>query len=162
MFPLARREDLIVEEVGNETLVYDQHAEKAHCLNSAAAAVWRHCDGHTSREELSRLLAFELNVPPSLELVDRALGELEAAHLMGNIDRRAKGASRMTRRELAIRFGVAAALVPAVMTILSPNAAAAASCLDPGVCCAANAQCCSAHCTVNDNNCPGPSQKHCA
>ena len=44
-----RREDgLIVREVDGETLVYDRRRHKAHCLNRAAALVWRQCDGTTS------------------------------------------------------------------------------------------------------------------
>ena len=48
MLPHARVNELIVRELPEETLVYDQKHDKAHCLNRAAALVWRHCDGQTT------------------------------------------------------------------------------------------------------------------
>ena len=45
--PCARSEDLIVEELGEELLVYDMKADRGHCLSPVAARVWRRCDGRT-------------------------------------------------------------------------------------------------------------------
>src|SRR6266498_3512906 len=45
MLPRARTEDLIVEALPTETLVYDTRTHLAHCLNLSAATVWKHCDG---------------------------------------------------------------------------------------------------------------------
>ena len=42
MLPVRRAEGLIVQEVAEETVVYDQKGHRAHCLNKTAALVWRH------------------------------------------------------------------------------------------------------------------------
>ena len=46
--PRARQDELVVEELSDETLVYDLKRHKANCLNRTAALVWQDCDGQTS------------------------------------------------------------------------------------------------------------------
>jgi len=38
--PRKRRDGLVVQELPEETLVYDLERHKAHCLEAASAAVW--------------------------------------------------------------------------------------------------------------------------
>ena len=82
MNPHARTESLLVEELSEETLVYDEERHKAHCLNPTAAFVWHHCDGQTSVSELARLLEDELGIPANEEVVWLALDRLERVHLL--------------------------------------------------------------------------------
>ncbi len=35
--------DLVMKEMPDEVLLYDLKQHKAHCLNQAAALVWRYC-----------------------------------------------------------------------------------------------------------------------
>ena len=63
--PIAWQEQLIIEEILDETIIYDLRRNRAHSLNRTAAFVWRHCDGRTGGRALARLLAKELEVPPS-------------------------------------------------------------------------------------------------
>src|SRR4051812_49356910 len=51
--PLGRSEDLIVQEVEDEVLVYDELSNRAHCLSADAARVWRACDGVKSEQEIA-------------------------------------------------------------------------------------------------------------
>ena len=44
-FPTARKSGLVVQEMPDELLVYDTENNKAHCLNTTAAFVWKSCDG---------------------------------------------------------------------------------------------------------------------
>ena len=67
--PCARQEQLIVEDLLDETIIYDLRRNRAHSLNRTAALVWRHCDGRTGVRTLARLLAKELKVPPSEAMV---------------------------------------------------------------------------------------------
>lgn len=48
-FPCARRDDLLVQEVLDELLIYDLRSHEAHFLSAAAAAIWRGCDGTHAR-----------------------------------------------------------------------------------------------------------------
>ena len=63
LMPRARQDELIVEELQDETLVYDLERHKARCLNPAAALVWRHCDGQTSVAEVAALLEEQSATP---------------------------------------------------------------------------------------------------
>ena len=40
LMPRARQDELVVEELQDETLVYDLKRHKARCLNRTAALVW--------------------------------------------------------------------------------------------------------------------------
>src|SRR6185436_15241821 len=53
MFPNAKNDELVVQELGRELVLYNPRTHKTHCLGDAAAAVWRHCDGQTAVPELT-------------------------------------------------------------------------------------------------------------
>jgi hypothetical protein len=48
MIPKARQEGLVLQEVGDEVVVYDKESHRFHSLDPSTALVWRHCDGQTS------------------------------------------------------------------------------------------------------------------
>jgi hypothetical protein len=124
--PLRREADLIVRDLAGETLVYDRERHKAHCLNHAAALVWRHCDGHTSVAQLAALVLQECNGPADEGVVWLALHQLQKARLLQGPMQSPADAPGFSRRDLVRKLGVAAA-VPIVMSILAPTAMAAAS-----------------------------------
>ena len=124
MKPRSREDGLVVQELEGETLVYDLGNHKAHCLNRAAAAVWRLCDGTRDEAALARLLGKEMACAADEDVVRLALRDLAGARLL----REPLGARpRVSRRRLIQRLGQAAAL-PFVVSIVSPPAAQAASC----------------------------------
>ena len=55
----ARHDELVVQELPDEVMVYDLKSHKAHCLNKTAAFIWNHCDGETSVADLVTLLKEE-------------------------------------------------------------------------------------------------------
>ena len=79
--PRARHEGLLVEELPGETLVYDPASHQAHCLNPAAALVWRAADGDTDVDDIAQRLQ-GIGLPASQALVWMALATLESAGLM--------------------------------------------------------------------------------
>jgi hypothetical protein len=108
--PLARSRDLIIEEVDNELLLYDQSNDSAHCLSADAARVWRACDGHTTIEALTAELDLDA------ETVTRALAELESHALL----EAGHSGAGLTRRDIttkAAKVGAAAAVVPLIVSI---------------------------------------------
>src|SRR5437899_10535314 len=58
--PRQRRDGLVVQELPEETLVYDLERHKAHCLEAVAAAVWEACDGHRTVEQIAARAAKRL------------------------------------------------------------------------------------------------------
>ena len=148
--PCARSEDLIVEELGEELLVYDMKADRGHCLSPTAARVWRRCDGRTPAKDMSA----ELDLDP--DAVARALDELAACQLLEptpELTVVAANGDGATRRELATRFlkaGAVAAAAPLIVSVVAPTPAQAqtlafcrAAATDPGLwVCATKADCC--------------------
>ena len=129
MNPARREQGLVVTEVMGEVLVYDLERHRAHCLNAAAAVVFRHCDGTRTVAQLATLLAREMGVAADADHVRVALRALDRVHLLRHAGSPAPTAGRLTRRELVRRLGVAAAL-PIVTSVLAPTPAeAAATCV---------------------------------
>src|SRR5690606_3581859 len=107
--PNARRSDLIVEEIGTDTLVYDQLRDTAHSLNPVTGYVFRHADGTRTIDQLSSELSRDLGMDEDQALVSAALWELHRVHLLDDafVIEEAP-AKELNRREAIRRFGVAA------------------------------------------------------
>jgi hypothetical protein len=148
--PQARKEGLVIQRVADEVLVYDKDRNKAHCLNETAAAVWKHCDGKTTVEEMTSLLEKQLEVPVDEAVLGFGLDQLEKAHLLEEPINRVSNGKAISRREVMRRIGVGAAVaLPLVTSIIAPRAAAAANCRTAGQSCTGNGQCCSNSCVGN-------------
>jgi hypothetical protein len=80
--PRARARGLKVEQLDDELVVYDNEQHRAHSLTAAAAAVWKRCDGRTSIKDISRAVAAEFDLPPNLDMIWRALRQLDHAGLL--------------------------------------------------------------------------------
>lgn len=145
--PQARKEGLVVQRVQDEVLVYDEDRHKAHCLNETAAAVWTHCNGKTTVDEISRLLEKQLRMPVDKDVLEFGLDQLEKAQLLEEPISRASNGKAISRREVMRRIGIGAAVaLPLVTSIIAPRAANAINCRTTGQACTTNAQCCSNNC----------------
>ena len=154
--PKARQDELVIEGLEDETLVYDLRTHKAHCLNQTAALVWNRCDGTSTVAEMRRALESELGTPVSAEVIWLALDRLGKANLLA--DRLPKSPVRqgMTRRDVMRRIGIGAAVaIPLVTSILAPTAKAGISCGHNGASCTSAANCCSGICNFSTNTCVG-------
>lgn len=151
--PKRRDTGLIVREIGPEIVVYDLDRHRAHCLNPEAARLWQACDGLRDSGAILRHLhgdAFGEDHETALAI---GLEDLARNHLLeGDADHTVPGVAsdaRTNRRQLLATFGKAAAVtaaLPAIMTIVSPTPAEAASCLASGSACTSSSQCCSGLC----------------
>lgn len=161
--PVARKDSLIVKELPDEILVYDTHRDKAHCLNSTAALVWKNCDGKRTVGELRELIEKDAGVPVPEEMVWLALDQLETFKLLEDAPAIPLELSGMSRRSLVKRIGFAALALPVIISISAPPANAQASGLPPGACCSFNVQCASNNCHSSNPGpvCPSPN-KRCA
>ena len=146
--PVARKERLAVEELDGELLIYDLDRDKAHCLNGAAAIVWRHCDGAHTIEDLGRLLAPEAEEESRDELTRSALAQLSRRSLLTE---RFADPNGISRRELMRKVAIVGAIglsIPVVKSIVAPEAAQAATLLPSGSLCSVGAQCVSGLCVA--------------
>lgn len=161
LIPAARRDDLVIQEVPGETLVYDLKSHRAHCLNQTAALVWRHCTGKQTAEEVARKLEMELGMPVSSEVVWLAVDRLEKLQLLDAPIIRAPGEARLSRRDVVRRLSITSAVVllPLITSIRAPAAIQAASaCIPAGnFGCKADADCCAgARCSLPAGLCFNP------
>jgi hypothetical protein len=130
MVPAARQDRLLVEEVGEELVVYDQQRQQAHRLNQTAAAVWRHCDGRRTVADLAAVLRRQVNAVADEDMVCVALDRLEAAHLLRGPLQRSAAEARLSRRQMVRKVGLLGALtalMPLVVTLTVPTPAQAQS-----------------------------------
>jgi hypothetical protein len=145
--PHAHTDQLLVEELADELLVYDQRDDTAHRLNRTAAVVWRNCDGTRDVAELAAVLADELGEVADEDLVTITLDDLADRGLVSGAPIRAAEARRNSRRKFIRRVGTvgAAALVlPVVRSIVAPEPAAAQSpctCLCSCTVCSCSCEC---------------------
>ena len=137
LMPRARQVSLVVEELPDETLVYDLKRHKARCLNRTSALVWRRCDGRTTVAEMAELLERELKIPAEEAVVWMALDRLDRAHLLEE-RLTLPGKTRYTRREMLRtlrRVAGISLLLPVVESVRAPLAAAQMSnCVDVDTC----------------------------
>jgi hypothetical protein len=128
MKPLARKNQLIVEDLIGECIVYDRDHKKAHSLNSTLTWIWHHCDGSTNVEEMALQFEREFGCADSLDVVLSGIQQLEAANLLV-LTPREDSLSISPGPVMSRRAVVAAgsALVPVIASILVPTAAAAKS-----------------------------------
>ena len=142
VLPLARTDQLVVQELPDEVLVYDLERHKAHCLNKTSAMVWKRCDGRTTVAEMTRRLGRELAAPVDDDVVWLALGQLRRFHLLeegsGSV-----GSLKVSRRDLVRKYLPAALAVPLILSVPAPTPAATASrCAGPFEACESQSDCC--------------------
>lgn len=132
-FPRARHDDLLVEDIIDEVLIYDLRSEQAHCLNATAAAVWRACDGHTSVAALAAAANETIGAPCHEDVILLALEQLRERDLLDPLP--ASASPLVSRRELMERVAVPLLLLPLITTLSVPTPAMAQSCgtMVPGV-----------------------------
>jgi Coenzyme PQQ synthesis protein D (PqqD) len=149
IFPLARKQRLILKELPDELLVYDLDRNTAHCLNETAAAIWNLCDGRSTATEIAAKLAKQTGQPVDEDLVWLALDQLDRDQLLADKLLLPAQMARISRRAAVKRIGAAALAVPLVYSITAPTAAQTGTCLPRDAPCTADAQCCSGNCRGN-------------
>jgi len=146
--PVARTEDVIVEGLDDDVIIYDTENNQAHALNPLAARIWKHCDGEHTVADLAGLFAAET----PYDAVVNCLSHLYRLNLLnpgslGMVDGKVLS-RRQLLRKVAIGAAAAAIAVPMVTSIVAPRADAAASCQALNASCSASKPCC-AGCTCN-------------
>jgi hypothetical protein len=124
MLPRARQEQLVIQQVADELLVYSTAEHRLHRLNRTTALIWRHCNGRTTVPELAELLARELGLPSSERVARLALDQLDRAGLLRKRVPRMNGERLLTRRQ-AVAAGFAGAmllLLPGCESMTAPGA----------------------------------------
>ena len=91
-----------------------------HALNPTAACVWRLCDGATSPDAIAAALRREMGIPEAEAVVDLTLAHLARLHLL-ELPVESRGERPATTRRWLLARGVAAAMLPAIYSIVAPS-----------------------------------------
>ena len=125
--PRARKDGLVIKELVNETLVYDLETDEAHCLNQTAALVWKSCDGKTTIAQMTSLLQEQLGTSVSADVVWLAVKQLRDFNLVESYDEETVAMPLVSRRNLVLKYAPAALVLPLILSISAPTAAAAST-----------------------------------
>lgn len=162
--PKSRKDDLVIQELDGEVMVYDLKENKALCLNQTSALIWQLCDGKQTQKEISIKLSEKLKSKANEELIWFALGQLKKEKLIENGNELTNPFVGMHRREILKKVGLGTMIaLPVVASIVTPNPIMAASCLglNASGCTAAPNNCCPNSPTLNCNTTPVTSTMVC-
>jgi hypothetical protein len=145
--PKARENDIVVQELKNEVILYDLVINQAYCLNETSAMVWNLCDGQSSVSDITRQLSKKLNQPVTDDLVWLALDRFKTANLLSDNNEIEIEFNGLSRRDVIRKIGFASMIaLPVISSLVAPTAAIAqsAACLTSGQSCptAGVNQCC--------------------
>jgi len=130
--PLSRTEDIVVQELNGEILIYDLRDNRAMCLNETSAAVWNACDGSNTVGDIAKAVGNE-------DIVWLALNELKKEKLVDFVTETPTKFDGLTRREAVRRIGMASLVaLPLITGLVAPAAAQTISC---GAVCTNSNQC---------------------
>lgn len=126
LLPMARHENVVVQELDKESLIYDLVTDKAFALNETSTIVYQACDGSTSFDELKKQTGY------TDDLIYFALDGLNKENLL-EAGTYQSPLARLSRRQIIKRIGLASTVaLPVVAGIIAPAAVNAQSCRVPG------------------------------
>lgn len=149
MKPKSRQENIVVQDLQGETLIYDLTTDKAFCLNETSAFVWQNCDGEKSVKQIAENLARKNRQPVNEDIVWLAIAQLDKDNLLTDAGSLPDAFAGTSRREMIKKVGLATMIaLPLVAGMVAPTAAHAASGGNKGLkaTCAANSECASGAC----------------
>lgn len=122
--PLSRKDEIVVQELNGEVLIYDLRTNKALCLNETSSLVWEACDGNKNVSEISQSISRKLNAPANEDLVWLALDQLKKEKLIANSEEIIPDFNGMSRRDVVKKIGFASLVaVPVITSLVTPVAA---------------------------------------
>jgi hypothetical protein len=126
--PKARENELVVQELRDEVLIYDLTIHKAYCLNPTSAEIWNLCDGNNSVSDITKQLSKKLKQPLTDDLVWLALDQFKEDNLLSHNQEVEIKFDGLSRREVIKKVGFASMVaLPVIASLVAPTAAMAQS-----------------------------------
>lgn len=121
--PLARRNEIVTQEMGDEVLIYDLKSDKAFALNSTSSAIWQYCDGKNSISDIAQKMSVELKESVSEDLVWLALEGLKKEKLIENENELTSPFVGISRRQVIRQIGTTSLIaLPIIGALVAPLA----------------------------------------
>ena len=119
--PRSRKENIVVQEVDGEVLIYDLEKSKAFCLNQTSSLVWQACDGKRTVAQINDLLGKQLQTQTNEDIVWLALDQLSKEKLIDppvGLEGKFGG---MSRRQVIKKIGLGSMIaLPVVASLVAP------------------------------------------
>lgn len=153
--PKTRNENIVIQEMNKEILIYDLKDNKAFCLNETSAIIYQLCDGKRTIREIADVMSMKLKTLVSEDYVPLPLHELKKDRLLENADEFEDYFAGMSRREMVKKVGLASMIaLPIISSVIAPLAVSAASICTlvasgnpiPGVMCVGDVSFCNSVC----------------
>jgi hypothetical protein len=126
--PTAKTNNLVIQELGDEILIYDLETNKAYNLNETSGFVWQNCDGKKGISDLALELQKKAKQPVKQEVVWLALNELKSEGLVSFEVEAPVELAKLDRRQVIKKIGLTAMVtLPLVTSLVAPTAAMAQS-----------------------------------
>jgi len=157
LLPLSHRENLVVQELNGEVLIYDLEKHKAFCLNETSALVYQLCDGTKSVSDIGKAMGEKLKLPVADELVWLALDQLKQENLLDDSQKLESKFEGLSRRDAIRKVGLASLVaLPVILSLVAPAAAQSTSCVAAGQPCSAPTPACCPGLVCNAGICEAP------
>jgi hypothetical protein len=145
--PKTRNENIVVQEMENEILIYDLKTNKAFCLNATSAMIWQMCNGTRTVAEIGQSLSKKLDESVSEDLIWLALDNFKKNNLLENNKEFAVNFKGLNRRQVVKKIGLTSMIaLPVIASIIAPSAAMAFSGFANCAACTTQSQCVSNNC----------------
>lgn len=161
--PPVKYQNVVIQELDEEILIYDLLKNKAFCLNKTSAMIWQECDGKKTVEEISFAVSKKSGTTVNENIVWLALNQFKTEELLEDNNKITTPFDGLSRREIVKKIGFASAIaLPIISAVIAPTAvnaaSASSSCSCPtsagirsrpnGCPCTNNNDCCTNSCAV--------------
>ena len=126
--PKARVSHLVIQNSGNELLIFDLKTNTALSLNETSARIWQSCNGKREAADICSYLEESDGVYVNQDLVLLAIRQLGDSNLLAAKTPDSGKLERVSRRKLLRQIGTGSAVaLPIIHSIVAPQASAAGS-----------------------------------
>jgi hypothetical protein len=126
--PLARKIELVEQQLNGELLIYDLRINKAYCLNETSTLVYQLCNGKNTVAEISNLISKKLNQPVTEDLVWLALDGFKKDNLLEQSEQFEINFNNLSRRQVIRKIGLGSmVMLPLISSLVAPTSAQAQS-----------------------------------
>jgi len=160
--PIARTQNIVVQKMGDEILLYDLVADKALCLNDTSARIWLLLDGNKTSSEISDEISVQTKSLVSEEIVWLAVDQFQKDGLLETGLGDYEHFKGLSRREVIRKIGFTSAIMlPLVSSIIAPQAFMAQSVCVPGMGAGVPTDACNSDADCSNCNCTGTGEVIC-
>lgn len=142
--PIGLTNNILVQNLDKEVLLYDLERDKAYCLNETSGMIWNLCDGENTVEDIRRRVGLQLKTRVPEEVIWLALDDLKNKKLLGDCEEIKSDFNGLSRRAVIRKMGLATMIaLPLILAVTSPTVAQVQSlvCLNTTACFCADAVC---------------------